>query len=39
MIDNIRPADLGRKLGMKVLVPDEDFLEDKVLRAIRRSAT
>ncbi len=38
MIDDIRPADLGKTLGMKVLVPEEDFLESKVLRALRKAA-
>ena len=38
MIDDMRPADLGKELGMKVLVPKEDFLEDRILRAIRRPA-
>lgn len=38
MIDDIRPAGLGREFGTRVLVPDEDFLEDKVLRACRKAA-
>ncbi len=37
MIDDTRPSLLGRKLGTKVVVPDADFLEDRVLRASRRS--
>ncbi len=38
MIDDTRPSRLGRELGTKVLVPEEDFLEDKILRACRRVA-
>ena len=36
MIDDIRPSALGKKLGTKFIVPAEDFLEDRVLRACRR---
>ena len=32
LLDDIRPAALGKKLGMKVMVPKEDFLEDRILR-------
>ena len=37
MIDNTRPSSLGRELGTRVIVPDVDFLEDRVLRASRRA--
>ena len=36
MIDDIRPSALGKMLGKKVIVPEEDFLEERVLRACRR---
>jgi putative radical SAM enzyme (TIGR03279 family) len=36
MLDDTRPGDLGKLFGTKVLVPEEDFLEDRVLKAIRR---
>jgi putative radical SAM enzyme (TIGR03279 family) len=36
MIDDMKPASLGRELGMRVVVPEEDFLEDRVLRAAGR---
>jgi hypothetical protein len=36
MIDDTNPADLGRRLGNRIIVPDEDFLESRVLRASRR---
>ena len=37
LIDNIRPTALGKELGTKVLVPAEDFLENRILRACRSS--
>ncbi len=37
MIDDIRPSTLERELGTKILVPSEDFLEDRILMACRRS--
>ena len=36
MLDDTRPADLGRKFGTRVLVPEDDFLEDRILKAMRR---
>ena len=37
LIDDLKPARLGKELGMKVLIPEEDFLEDRILRAARRA--
>jgi putative radical SAM enzyme (TIGR03279 family) len=37
LIDDTRPSGLGKELGTKVLVPRVDFLEDRILRACRRS--
>lgn len=36
MIDDIRPSALGKELGTRVLVPEEHFLENRILRACRR---
>ncbi|MCU0640332.1 MAG: DUF512 domain-containing protein [Candidatus Krumholzibacteria bacterium] len=32
LLDNMKPADIGRKLGIRVVVPEMTFLEDKVVR-------
>jgi hypothetical protein len=34
----MRPSALGKKLGLKVIVPEDDFLEDRVLRAAGRAS-
>jgi len=37
LIDDIRPSSLRKELGTKVLVPTEDFLENRILRACRKA--
>jgi putative radical SAM enzyme (TIGR03279 family) len=39
MIDDVLPSQLSREFGVEVVVPEENFLENIVLRAIRRSIT
>ncbi len=33
LIDNLSPDDIGRELGVPVLVPEDTFLEDRIVRA------
>jgi putative radical SAM enzyme (TIGR03279 family) len=37
LLDDIRPSFLGKKLGLKVMVPKEDFLENRILREAGRT--
>ena len=36
LIDNMRPADIGRAIGARVLVPETSFLERRIIRACGR---
>jgi NifB/MoaA-like Fe-S oxidoreductase len=38
MLDDLTPEQLGKELGMKVIVPEENFLEKGVLSKIRSNA-
>ncbi len=33
MIDDMKPADIGRELGIEVLVPESHFLEKDILKS------